>query len=86
MEALPNRQVEYSIGDIIEWLLPINKPAISTIINIYREYDGTLYYTVETYEAEQDKTLKESYTKDLLDHMLYPLIGDRMAIHYPVVK
>jgi hypothetical protein len=86
METLSSRQVEYSIGDIIEWLLPINKPAISTIINIYREYDGTLYYTVETYEAEQDKTLKESYTKDLLDHMLYPFIGHRMAIHYPVVK
>ena len=35
METLSSRQVEYSIGDIIEWLLPLNKPAISTIINIF---------------------------------------------------
>jgi len=86
MEALPNRQVEYNIGDIIEWLLPLNKPAISTIINIYREYDGTLYYLIETYEPEENKTTKESYAKHVLDHMFYPFIGHRMAIHYPVVK
>ena len=88
MEALPNRQVEYNIGDIIEWLHPFGEPysPISTITKIYREYDGSLHYMVESYEIEGKKTLKESYTKDLLDHMLYPLVGDRMAIHYPVVK
>jgi hypothetical protein len=86
METLPNRQVEYSIGDIIEWLLPLNKPAISTITNICTEIDGSVHYMVETYEAEEDKILKETYTRDLLDHMFYPFIGHRMAIHYPVVK
>jgi hypothetical protein len=86
MEALSDKEVEYSIGDIIEWLLPLNKPAISTIINIYREYDGSLRYVVETYEIEEDKILMETYTRDLLDNMLHPFVGDRMAIHYPVVK
>lgn len=86
METLSNRQVEYNVGDIIEWLFPLNKPAVSIITNIYREYDGSLHYMIETYEPEEDKILKETYTRDLLDHMFYPFIGHRMAIHYPVVK
>jgi hypothetical protein len=88
MEALPNRQVEYNIGDIIEWLHPFNGSysPVSIITDIFREYDGSLHYMVESYEAQEKKTLKESYPKHLLDHMLYPIVGDRMAIHYPVVK
>jgi hypothetical protein len=41
---------------------------------------------IETYEPEENKTTKESYAKHVLDHMFYPFIGHRMAIHYPVVK
>lgn len=88
MEALPNRQVEYSVGDIIEWLHPFagHYTPISTIVEIYREYDGSLYYMVESYEINENKILRESYQTHLLDHMMYPIVGDRMAIHYPVVK
>jgi hypothetical protein len=86
METLPSTTVEYNIGDIIEWLFPIDKPAISTIIDIYREYDGTLHYIVETYEAEEDKIIKETFPRHLLDHMMYPFVGDKMANHLPVVK
>ena len=78
--------MKYNIGDIILWLFPIDRPEVSTIVNIHRNYDGSLVYELETYRKDEG-LIKESFSSIELDHIVsssdeYTSVAD----HYPVIK
>lgn len=78
--------MKYNIGDVIVWLLPINCPELSTIVKIWRDFDGSILYHTETYRKEEDKILKENFSELELDNILDNKNNAAMAKLYPVRK
>lgn len=77
---------KYNIGDIILWSFPTESQEISTIVRTHRDYDGTILYVLETYRANENKTISESYNQEQLDNIVGGTYTAPMAIHYPVKK
>lgn len=78
--------MKYNVGDVILWLFPIDRPEVSTIVQTWRDFDGTLYYNTQTYRKEEGRILEENFTEKELDGILNCDEQTPMAWHYPVIQ
>jgi hypothetical protein len=72
--------MKYIVGDIFTW--NYDKEEISTLIQIYYDWDGTKKYQLQSYLAGIEQYIKESYSEEELNKF----IRDGILIHYPVNK
>lgn len=71
--------MKYTIGDIFIW--KYSKSELSTLINIYYDWDGEKKYIFESLLNERIKQpITESYNEEELDEF----IERKILEHYPV--
>jgi len=73
--------MKYAIGDIFIW--KYSKSQLSTLIDIYYDWDGEKKYVFESLLNEQlYQPIKESYDEEELNKF----IESNILEHYPVLK
>ena len=71
--------MDYSIGDLIYW---IKSKELSTITDIWKDYDNHIFYEVETYTPLTKKYLSEVISGERIQ----ALIKNNLIRHYPIKK
>lgn len=70
--------MKYNIGDIFVW--NYDKPQLSTLIDVYYDWDGDKKYKLQSYLTGVEEYIKESYDEKELDKF----IDTKILIHYSV--
>lgn len=69
--------VEYNIGDLIYW---IKSKELSTVVDIWKDYDSHIFYEIETYIQSTNKYTLEVISGERIDI----LIKNNMIRYYSV--
>ena len=75
--------MKYSIGDIFIWKFNDERIELSTLINIYHDWNGEKKYIFESYiDKPVEQYIRVSYKKEELDKF----IRTRILEHIPIIK